>query len=285
MKLKYKSINKFIIQIFILTLGCMLMALATSTLLLPNKLSSGGFTGIATIIYYVFNVPMGVTIFILNLPLLILGLKKLGKEFLIKSIIGIVLYSIFLDIFDRIPYLTTDNFLACIYGGIMIGIGMALVLKSESSTGGTDLLTSIIRAYKKEYKASVIIIIIDVVIVGLNIVVFKNIEIGLYSAITIYLMGKMIDIIFEGIDFTKMIFIISDKYDKIALEISSKVGRGLTGLYAKGMYLNKEKMMLLCVGSRNQIGKIKKIVKDIDSKAFIVISNAREALGNGFKEE
>lgn len=278
-------IKKYIIQILTLLIGCIFMAIATSLFLLPNKLSSGGFTGIATITYYLFKIPMGVAIFLLNLPLLIIGFFRVGKDFLVKSIIGTIMYSIFLDIFDKFPPVTQDLFLGCIYGGILIGIGMGFVLKSDSSTGGTDLLSYIIKSYKKEYKSSSIIVIIDVVIVSLNVIIFKNVEIGLYSAITIYLMGKMIDIIFEGIDFTKIMFIISDKYDKISLEISEKIGRGTTGIYAKGMYTNKDKMMLLCVGSRNQMAKIKKIVIDKDPKAFIVISNAREAFGRGFKEE
>ena len=283
-KIKKQIIN-YIMQFFILALGCGLMAFATSFFLLPNKLSSGGFTGIATITYYLFKIPMGGAIFFLNLPLLVIGFFRIGKDFLVKSIIGTLLLSAFIDFFDRFPAITTDNFLGCIYGGILIGIGMGLILKSDSSTGGTDLLTYIIRSYKKEYKSSLIIEIIDIIIVALNVIIFKNIEIGLYSAITIYLMGKMIDVIFEGIDFTKIMFIISEKYDKIAIEISKKVQRGTTGIYAKGMYTNKDKMMLLCVGSRNQMAKIKRIVANTDPKAFIVISNARETFGKGFKEE
>lgn len=164
-----------------------------------------------------------------------------------------------------------------------MGIGTALVLKSESSTGGTDLLSYIVRSYKPHYRTSTLIVGVDIVIVTLNVIFFRDIEIGLYSAITIYLMGKMIDIIFEGIYFTKMMFIISDKYEKIAQEIGKKVERGSTGIYAKGMYTNREKMMLLCVGSRNEIAKIKQIAVNIDNKAFIIISNAREAWGKGFK--
>lgn len=164
-----------------------------------------------------------------------------------------------------------------------MGIGTALVLKSESSTGGTDLLSYIVRSYKPYYRTSTLIVGVDIVIVTLNVIFFRDIEIGLYSAITIYLMGKMIDIIFEGIYFTKMMFIISDKYEKIAQEIGKKVERGSTGIYAKGMYTNREKMMLLCVGSRNEIARIKQIAVSIDHKAFIIISNAREAWGKGFK--
>ena len=282
---RFLKIKKYTYELFLLTIGCATMAFATSFFLLPNQLSSGGFTGIATIAYYLFKWSMGIVIFTLNIPLLIIGFFRIGKEFLIRSIIGTAMLSVFIDVFDKFEPLTSDKFLGCIYGGIIIGIGMALVLKSESSTGGTDLLTYIIRSFKKEYKSSSLIVIIDAIIIGMNVIVFRNIEIGLYSAITIYLMGKMIDIVFEGIDFTKIMFIISEKYDKIALDIGEKIGRGTTGIYAKGMYTNKDKMMLLCVGSRNEMAKIKKIALGIDSKAFIVILNAREAFGKGFKVE
>ena len=125
---------------------------------------------------------------------------------------------------------------------------------------------------------------VDIVIISLNVLFFRDIEVGLYSAIAIYLMGKMIDIIFEGVYFTKMMFIISEKYEEIAQEIGEKVDRGSTGIYAKGMYTNQDKMMLLCVGSRNEVSKIKNIAVSVDNKAFIIISNAREAWGKGFKK-
>lgn len=289
--MKYRSakrkliIKKYVVQLLILAVGCAVMAIGTSFFLLPNKLSSGGFSGIATITYYLFGWPLGIVMFLLNIPLLIIGYFRIGKDFTVKSLVGILLLSTFIDIFDKFPSLTTDRFLGCLYGGIAIGIGMALVLKSESSTGGTDLLTYIIRSFKLNYRPSSLIVGIDIIIIVVNVFFFKNIEIGLYSAITIYLMGKMIDIIFEGIYFTKMMFIISDKYDKIAKEVGKKVNRGSTGIYAKGMYTDREKMMLLCVGSRNEVAKIKSIALSIDSKAFIIISSARETWGKGFKRE
>lgn len=173
--------------------------------------------------------------------------------------------------------------MACIYGGIFIGFGLALVLKANASTGGTDLITYIARAYKPYMKTSSIIVVVDVIIIGLNVIFFKKVEIGLYSAISIYLMGKMIDIVFEGINFTKMVYIISQKYEEISKEIDKQLQRGSTGIYAKGMYTNTDKMMLMCVGARNEVARMKQIATQIDSKAFIIISNARETWGKGFK--
>ncbi len=147
------------------------------------------------------------------------------------------------------------------------------------------MVAYVIREYKPSYRTGNLIVMIDVVIIILNAIFFKEIEIGLYSAITIYLMGKVIDVVFEGINFTKLIYIISDKYLDISEEIMKEIQRGLTGIYAKGMYTNEEKMMLLCVASRNEAMRIKQISKKVDSHSFVIISNAREAYGLGFKKE
>lgn len=180
---------------------------------------------------------------------------------------------------------TTDRLLACIYGGVLTGIGTAIVLRAGGTTGGSDLVSFVVKSYKSHYQTSNLIMIVDIIIVALNILVFRTVEIGLYSWIAIYLMGKLIDIVFEGINFTKIMFIISPKYKEIAYKIGNKVNRGSTALYAKGMYKNDQKMMLFCVGSRNEVLRIKQIATEIDKKAFVVISNARETWGKGFKRE
>ena len=281
---KLRKIKSYIIEILLTILGAMIMAIGTSLFLLPNQLSTGGFSGIATITYYVFNIPMGTTIFLLNLPLFIFSTLKIGKKFLVKTIIGTVSLSIFIDIFDKLTPLTTDIFLACIYGGIITGIGLALVLKEHSSTGGTDLISNILRQYRPMIRMSNIIVILDIIIVILNIMFLKNIEIGLYSAIAIYLMGKMIDIITEGIYFTKLLLIISDKNEEISKNIEFVIKRGVTGVYGKGMYTGKDKLVLICAVGRKDFMNIKRMIKKIDPNSFIIITNAREVLGMGFKE-
>ena len=282
---KNEKMKKYAYEIFFIVIGCIIMALGTSLFLLPNQLSTGGFSGIGTIGYYLLKIPMGTTIFILNIPLFIWGYIRLGKYFLAKSIFGTAMLAIFIDIFEQIPPLTLDKFLASIYGGIVVGIGSSLNLKAIASTGGTDLMVYIIRSYKPHFQTSTTVILIDTLIVGLNILFLQNIEIGLYSTIAIYLMGKMIDIVFEGINFTKMILIVSDKYIEIAKEIEEKIKRGSTAIYAKGMHTNEEKKMILCVASRNEVIKIRQIAIKIDENAFMIISNAREAWGEGFKKE
>lgn len=276
-------VRKYIKETIEIVIGCLLMAAGTSLFLLPNQLSSGGFAGISTIVYYLFGLPLGTTMLILNIPLIILTIIRVGKETAIKGIIGTIVLSVFIDILEKFGALTEDRLLACIYGGILIGLGTAIVLKANASTGGTDLLTYIIRSYKPHYRASNLIVIIDIAIVVLNVIFFREIEIGLYSAIAIYLSGKMIDVVFEGIYFTKTMFIVSSKYKEIAQEIGQKLDRGSTAVYAKGMYTRERKMMLWCVASRGEVAKIKQIAQEIDPRSFIVISSAREVWGKGFK--
>ena len=261
------------------------MAAGVSLFLLPNELSTGGFSGIATIVYYFFKVPMGVTVLALNIPLLIIAYFKIGKQLFARSIYGTIVFSLMIDLIDKITPLTHDRFLGCIYGGIFAGIGTAIILKFDASTGGSDLLSHIIRAYKKQYKSSSLILAVDTVVIALNVIFFKNIEIGLYSAIAIFLMGKMIDLIFEGVNFAKVIFIISPKYEEIAGQISASINRGSTGLFSKGMYTDQEKLTLLCVGSRTEAYEMQSIAKEIDKEAFIIIMNAREVIGKGFNKK
>ena len=283
-KRKIIKTKYLIVQFIQIVVGTALVAGSTSLFLLPNQLSSGGFSGIATIVYYLLNIPLGTTVLVLNIPLFIMSLIKIGKHFFLNAILGTAGLSIFLNLFEKLKPITTDRFLACIYGGIIAGIGTAIILKANASTGGTDLLTQIIKAYKPNIRISNLLVILDTIIVAANVIFFKELEIGLYSAITIYIMGKMLDIFFEGIDFAKMVYIISQKNDEIAEQIGNQIKRGSTSLYGKGMYKKQDREVLFCVASRNEVREIRKIVKDIDSNAFIVITNAREVFGEGFKE-
>ena len=279
-----KKFVKYAKEYFFLILGTVIVAFSTANILLPNQLSTGGFSGISTIFYYLCNFPVGATMIVLNIPLLLIAFFRINKSLFFKSIIGTFLLSFFIDIFEKMGSVTDDRFLACVYGGIITGIGTALILKAGASTGGTDLLAYVIRSYNNKYRSSRIILMADTIIIALNIFFFREVEVGLYSVIAIYIMGKLIDIIFEGFYFTKVMFIISDYYEEIARIVGEKVKRGSTGFYSKGMYSNDDKMVLFCVASRKEIMDIKNIVKKIDREAFIVTTDAIETLGRGFSE-
>ena len=277
------KIKRFVYDSILIIIGCVFISFGTACFLLPNKLSSGGFSGIATIIYYFYNIPMGTTIMILNIPIFIWAYIKLGKKFIFKTVIATFLYSKFIDIFESTTAFTNDYFLASIYGGILIGLGLALVFKANASTGGSDLVAHLTIQYQQYVSVSTILVLLDILIVGINLIAFRDIEIGLYSAIVIYFSGTMIDIIFEVINFCKMIYIISDKHEEILKSINQKANRGATGFYGKGGFTNKEKTIIMCVTRRRDIMGIKNIANEIDKQAFIIITDAREVYGLGFK--
>ncbi len=270
-------------EIIIIIIGCLFASFGISCLLLPNQLSSGGFSGIATILYYYFNIQMGTTILILNIPLFVWAFLKNGWKFTLKTVFATFLYSIFIDIFEVINIDLSDKLLASIYGGIFVGIGLALVFKTNTSTGGTDLIAHIAQNYTINMKMSSIIVIIDAIIVFSNVIALGNLEIGLYSSIAIFIIGKMIDVVFEGINFCKIIYIISDKYDEINNVLNLTLKKGATKIYGRGSYSNKEKIVIMCVTKRRDIEQIKTISKKIDSNSFIIVTDAREVYGLGFK--
>ncbi len=277
----FKKIN----SILIIIIGCLIAGFGTSCFLLPNKLSSGGFSGISTILYYFYNINMSTSILIMNIPLIAIGYYKLGKGFVFRTILGIFLYSLFIDLFTQVKPFTEDRFLASIYGGILIGIGLALVFRTSTSTGGSDLIAYIVQSYNRNIRIGKFLVTLDAIIIILNLIFFKEIEIGLYSFISIFLISKMTDIIFEGINFSKMIYIISDKYEEIENKIIKESDKGLTSIYAKGGYKKNDKMIVMCVTKRNYIMKIKSLAHEIDREAFIIITDVREVYGLGFKEE
>lgn len=278
--IRMKNISVILFKII---LGTMIMAIGIDLFLVPSKLSTGGFSGIGTVLYYLWKIPVGTTTIILNIPLFILAFFKLGKKFTLKTIVGTASLSYFLNIFEKIKPITNDKVLAFIYGSIAVGIGTAIVLKARASTGGSDLLASIIRAYKRNVKTGSIIIVLDTIVVGINVIFFRDIEIALYSGLAIYIMGKILDIFFEGIDFAKMFLIISPKGEEISDKISKELARGTTKIKGIGMYKKESRKILLCVVSRSEVRHVMEIIEETDKTAFTIITNAREVYGKGFK--
>ena len=280
-----ENTKKVIKEYIFFIIGSILAAGGTALFLLPNQLSSGGFSGIATIVYYLFNVPMGTTIMVLNIPVFIWAYIREGKSFVARTIVATFIYSQAINFFERFDQITSDKILSSVYGGIVIGLGLALVFKGKSSTGGTDLIANIIKSYNNEMSIGNVLQMLDIVVVVLNMIFLREIEIGLYSAIAIFIINKMLDIIFEGINFSKMLYIISDKYEEISRVINKEIKRGATGIYGKGTYTNENKMIVMCVAKRKHIIKIKEISQKIDKNSFIIITDAREVYGLGFKNQ
>lgn len=275
--------NKFLKEMFLIFLGTLFAGLGMGSFLLPNKLSSGGFAGIATIFYYFFNWNVGITVIILNIPFFIFAYIKIGRRFLFRTILGTLLLSFFIDIFESLPLVTHDRLLSSIYGGFLIGIGTGIIFKAHTSTGGTDLIVQILRSYKVKLSNSNLLGFIDICVVILNVICFREFEVGLYSAIAIFIDGLMIDIIFEGINFSKLVFIVSDKSTEIVNMIHNDLNSGATEIYGKGSYSESNKIVIMSAMSRRDITILREKVYELDKNAFLIVSNAREVYGLGFK--
>ncbi len=276
-----KNIKEFIKYIFAI-IGGILVGIGEAWILIPLKLTTGGFNGIAMLVYYLFKIPVGLVSIILNLPLFIFSLKLLGKSYSIRTFLAMVTTSLMLEIANKWTPLTKDMLLASVFGSILIGVGIAICLKGGSTTGGTDLLAKLIQSKKKHLQLGNIILIIDGLIIAIASFTFESIEIALYSSIAVFVMTKIIDFILDGGKYEKALFIITEKADEISEYILRDVKRGVTKIDAIGEYSKTNKEILLCVASKREVPKIKDKIKLIDDKSFTIITTVTEALGEGF---
>ena len=282
-----KRIN-ILLDLFFIVLGVYLISIGTNIFLLPHKMTTGGASGIATILYYTLNIPMGLSILIINLPLFLISIYKFGFKFSFKTIATTILLSIFLEVFkynDIIENSPTDLFTSCIFGGILTGLGLSIVFKAGASTGGSDLLAQIIFKMIRVEKLSNILIIIEVIIISSIIIVFKDINIGLYSLVALFISTKVIDLVFSGVDYVKVVTIITKKTDKIIEPILNDLKRGATVTNSLGAHSKEEITTITCIITRPQIAKIRSIIHDNDSDAIMYITSAIEATGNGFDDK
>ncbi|MCT4564632.1 MAG: YitT family protein [Maledivibacter sp.] len=269
-----------------ITIGTLLMAAGLLLFLEPNTIAPGGVTGLAIIIQKVTGIPMDVTNLAINIPLFILGILILGKAFGAKTAYGTAMLSLFIRILiivfgDNINA-TNDLLLASIFGGVILGIGIGMVFTAGGTTGGTDLAGAMLNKYFPGLSTAKLMMMIDLLIVATAGIVNKNIETSLYSVISLYIIVKVADLIVEGLNYSKAFYIITDYSEEISKEIFKELDRGATALKGRGMYTGSDRDVLLCVVNRAQVAKLKKIVYAIDHKAFIMVSNIHEVLGEGF---
>lgn len=266
-----------------ITFGSFLIALALTVFLVPNRIAAGGVSGLATVIYYITSFPIGITMLIINIPLFFAGLKIMGSSFGIRTIYGIVSLSVFTDLLQpRMTALTDDLLLASIYGGVIGGIGLGIVFRSRGTTGGTDLIASLLN-YFTGITVGEGLLIADGIVVTLA-GIFFNLEVALYAAVTIFITSQTIDVVQEGLNFKKGVLIISDQADKINQMVVNELNRGVTEFEAKGGYTGDKRDVLLCIISRSEVSELKSAISEIDKDAFVIISNVHEVLGEGFTE-
>lgn len=280
----YKMKFSYFLLIIVGTAG---VAFAVQCMYDPCGLVTGGFSGIAIIIKSLTEhiipggVPLWLTNLLLNIPVFIVAYIKMGKRFIGRTLFGTVMLSVWLYILPVIDLAQGDMLLVALFGGVFSGAGMGMVLRANATTGGTDMVAALIQLKIRHYNVAQIMQVLDGAIVILGFFVF-GLRPSLYAIVAIFVTTKVSDAILEGFKYSKAAYIITDKYEEVAKVLMEELDRGATGLKATGMYTGKDRCVLYCVVSKKQIVTLKEIVVNIDPKAFVIVSDVREVLGEGF---
>ncbi|MDQ7093971.1 YitT family protein [Desulfosporosinus sp. PR] len=278
--LKEKFSWQFLKHLIGIIFGASIVSTSINTLIIPNQIADGGVTGIAIILHYLFKWPVSWIIIVLNLPLFILGLKLVGRNFLLLSVLGVGILSATLSLTSHFPSLTHDTLLAAISGGVLSGIGMGIIFRSRGSLGGTDIL-AVLFARTTPFSVGQILLGIDAVIFMVTALLFKP-EMAMYAMIYMFIATRVVDLVQEGLSHSKSVMVVTVKPQEIANEIMAKLERGVTLFQATGAYSGDEKQVVYCVISRTELSQIKEIVRAQDPLAFVAISEVPEVVGEGF---
>ena len=264
-----------------IALGCALGALAYPLFLVPNHIAPGGLTGLATVLNYLFRWPVGTTSLVMNVPLFIIGYRAMGRVFVIRSLVATVLFSVLIDLIP-LPPMTEQPLLGAVFGGVLLGAGLGLILRGGATTGGTDMVARMIHNRFQHISVGAFLFLIDCCVV-LMAGFFIEAEYALYAFVALYAASKLIDVVMVGLTREKACYIISTQHEQVKREIMEKLDRGVTVLHAEGGYSGQERPVLLCVLSAQELGRLKAIVREADEDAFLFISDAHEVLGEGFR--
>lgn len=263
-----------------IVLGCAVGGAAYPLFLTPNAIAPGGITGVGIILNHTLGLPVGMTSLALNVPLFILGYRAIGGSFAFRSLIATVLFSLFIDILP-LPAVTEDLLLATLFGGVLLGAGLGLILRGNATTGGTDMIARMVHKKLPFITVGSFLFALDfVVVTAVGFVV--GAEQALYATINIFMSGKLVDIVMMGFTADKACFIISERWQQITQRVLKDMERGVTHLSARGAYTGQERPVTLCVVSRREVPLLKSIVRREDPDAFMFITEAHEAIGEGF---
>jgi uncharacterized membrane-anchored protein YitT (DUF2179 family) len=275
------KIKTFLLEYLQIVIGSFIGSLGLTMFLVPNKVAAGGVSGLATVLHYLFGLPVGWTMLAMNIPLFVAGVIFLGKGFGLKTLAGALLFSVFTEATKNFPVLTHDLLLSTVYGGLILGAGLGIVFRARGSTGGSDLAAMLINYFIPTVSIGQGILFVDFFVIGLDGVAF-NWELAMYSWIALYVSSKVIDLIQEGVNYSKAVYIISDEAENISRKILNEMERGVTFLGAKGAYTGEEKNVLMCVVTRLELTRLKNIVHELDPRAFVIVHDVHEVLGEGF---
>ena len=278
-----KTAMDWIKKYLVLIIGSLIYSAGLEIFLVPNNIIDGGIVGISIMASYLTGIPFGVYMLVLNLPFLYLGYKQIGKTFAISTIISIIALSIFSEFLEPVPQITQDYFLAAIFGGIIAGAGVGLVIRQGGSLDGTEI-TAIILDRKTSFSVGEVVMFFNLFILGAAGFVFGW-DNAMYSLVTYFIISKMIDVVLKGLDESYAVMIVSDEYEEIADALMHRLGRGVTYLHGQGAYTGDDKQVLYCVVTRLEVVKLKEIALEKDETAFVTINPVHDIVGGRFKKK
>ena len=273
----------YVWQYVLIIIGSALFAAGFQFFLYPNSIIVGGVSGIAMIINYLTDLPVGVMNIVLNIPLFIIAWRQFGTKFVIGSFVGMMLSSVFVDLMALVSYSpTNDMLLACIIGGAIKGLGMGIIYYAGATTGGTDIIAKFVRLKYPYINFGTLILLTDAIIILAFAIIFHKVEGAMYAVITMFVVSRVIDLVLYGVDNSNVCYIISEKSEQLVNDITDSLHRGVTILEGEGAYSHQNKQVLLCVVKRTQVSDIRKIIKNVDENAFFIITDAKNVFGKGF---
>jgi uncharacterized membrane-anchored protein YitT (DUF2179 family) len=277
--------KKWLINYSLIIVGSFILAAGFVLFITPYKIMPGGVYGIAIALHYLFDMPVGMTALSMDIPLTLLGIKILGPRFGYKTVIGFLLTALFVDgltlIYGSEPLVENEPLLSSIFGGVFLGFGLGLIFKAKATSGGTDIVAMIVSKYTK-LPVGQLLIYVDSAIVLLGLLIFHDWKIPLYSLIVIFITGKVIDTVLQGVSYDKTLFIISDHFEAIRNKIIIDLERGGTYIHGTGMFNGAQKTIIFTVVNRREMAVLQEYIHEIDPKAFVTVINANEILGEGF---
>lgn len=263
-----------------IVIGCVIGAAAYPTFLDPGRIAPGGLTGVAMILKHLWGWDIGITSLILNIPLFIVGYRAMGKVFAFRSLVATILFSLLIDLLP-LRAITVDPLLGTLYGGILLGIGLGFILRGGATTGGTDMCARLVHKYLPFLSVGMFLFLIDCVVIIAAWIFIGSSE-ALYALICIFVSGKAVDMVMLGLSQNKACFVITDAWERVSQRLLTEMERGVTQLSARGAYTGTERPVVLCVLPPQEVSRLKDIVRQEDEKAFMFITEAHEALGEGF---
>lgn len=284
MQIEKRKIHYLAKKLIIILIGTFIYSAGISLFLDPNELAPGGVVGIAVIASHVLGGSTGSWYFFINIPIILLGWWKFGKNFIIYSFYAIALNSIFTNLFGTFPAVTDNLLLAAVAGSIMIGVGIGLVLRIGATTGGMDIVIKLLRRKYRFIKTSSFFLGIDMLIVAISGFAFKDFDTAMYAFITVIMNGRVLDYVLYGNDEAKLIYIVSNKPDTMLKRILEELDIGATVLKGRGAYSENEKEIIMCVLKKQIAPRLEEIIKQEDEKAFMIVSSANEIYGEGYKD-